>query len=220
MVGIKHYKGAKRRLEMRRAIFDKNINELANNYLDRIEKHFDSDVIFFYGQIYPNADSYFRSFIEELKDRCDKNRKRLAILLNTIGGVVETVEKLVEIIRFHYDEVYFIVPNEALSAGTVFCMSGNKIFMDYTSSLGPIDPQVYSDGKWIPALGYLDQVQTMIEKSQDEKLSQAELALLGSIDLALLNQFEQARELTITLLKKWLVQYKFSNWKKTRNNSW
>ena len=27
-----------------------------------------------------------------------------------------------------------------MSAGTIWCMSADKIFMDYSSSLGPIDP--------------------------------------------------------------------------------
>jgi hypothetical protein len=36
--------------------------------------------------------------------------------------------------------------------------------------------------------------------------------MLGKIDLADLRFYEQARELTIDLLKKWLVQYKFKNW--------
>lgn len=33
-------------------------------------------------------------------------------------------------------------------------MSGDKIFMDFFSVLGPVDPQVQNkDGKWVPALG-------------------------------------------------------------------
>ena len=62
------------------------------------------------------------------------------VFLNTPGGNAEIVEKLVEIIRFHYKELYFVVPDEAMSAGTIFCLAGDKIFMDYSSSLGPIDP--------------------------------------------------------------------------------
>jgi ClpP class serine protease len=99
----------------------------------------------------------FRDFIENLKaDEIDN--KQLVILLNTPGGSAETVEKLVDIIRYLYKEVYFVVPDYAMSAGTIFCMSGNKIFMDYSSSLGPIDPQVFNGANWVPALGYLDKV--------------------------------------------------------------
>ena len=63
-------------------------------------------------------------------------------------------------------EVHFVVPNAAMSAGTIFCMSGDKIYMDYSSSLGPIDPQVPAhDGRLVPALGYIDKVNEFIEKA-------------------------------------------------------
>lgn len=35
---------------------------------------------------------------------------------------------------------------------------------------------------------------------------------MQGIDLALLSRYEQARDLTITLLKKWLAEYKFRDW--------
>jgi len=108
--------------------------------------------------------------------------------------------------------VFFVVPDYAMSAGTVFCMSGNKIFMDYSSSLGPIDPQIFNGKEYVPALGYLDQVERMVQKSKEGTLTDAEFAMLNSLDLAMLSRYEQAKNLTITLLKKWLVEYKFNDW--------
>ncbi len=153
----------------------------------------------------------FRDFIEDLKG--DKSgRGRIAIILNSPGGSAETVEKLVDIVRYHYNEVNFVIPDEAMSAGTIFALSGDKIFMDYTSSLGPIDPQVHNGKDWVPALGYLDQVEKMIKKSADGTLTDAELVILQNLDLAMLSRYEQAKNLTITLLKRWLVDYKFRDW--------
>jgi hypothetical protein len=92
-------------------------------------------------------------------------------------------------------------------------MSGDSIYMDYFSVLGPIDPQVQNkEGKWVAALGYLDKVNELIKKAQDNTLTQAEFLILKDIDLAELRGYEQAKELTIDLLKKWLVKYKFKNW--------
>lgn len=133
-------------------------------------------------------------------------------MLNTPGGSAETVEKMVNIIRQHYSEVYFIVPDYAMSAGTIFCLSGDKIFMDYSSSLGPIDPQVFNGQRWVPALGYLDKVNEMIEKSRLGTLTQAEFIMLQKLDLAEIRQYESAKALTVSLLKEWLVKYKFKNW--------
>ncbi len=73
--------------------------------------------------------------------------------------------------------------------------------MDYTSSLGPIDPQVYNGKEWVPALGYLEQVKRLIEKATKGTLTDAELIILQNQDLATLERYEQAKNLTITLLK-------------------
>jgi hypothetical protein len=99
-----------------------------------------------------------------------------------------------------------------MSAGTIFCLSGDKIYMDYSSSLGPIDPQVWNGKQWVPALGYLDKVEELLKKADTNKISDAEFLILQNQDLAMLSRFEQAKELTITLLKKWLVEYKFKDW--------
>lgn len=91
--------------------------------------------------------------------------------------------------------------------------------MDYISVLGPIDPQVRNkEGSWVAALGYLDKVNDFIKKAQKGKLTHAEVLILKDFDLAELKSYEDARDLAIDLLKKWLVEYKFKNWKKHRTN--
>ena len=199
-------------------VFDETIHTILNTRILDLETHFDADVLFYYGLISEAVEKPFRDAVEELKQEKD-TRKRLCIVLNTPGGSAETVEKLVVITRKHYSEVYFIVPDSAYSAGTIFCMSGDKIFMDYSSSLGPIDPQVYNGTKWVPALGYLDKVNEIIAKSKAKTVAPVELMMLNNIDLAELKLYEQARDLTITLLKEWLVKYKFRLWEKHKDGS-
>lgn len=196
---------------MIKPIFDKTIHDILDERLKKLEDHFESDVIFFYGPIGDYIEKPFRDFIEQLKDGDTQNK--LTVFLNTPGGSAETVEKMVTIIRHHYSEVNFVIPDAAYSAGTIFCMSGDKIFMDYSSSLGPIDPQVHNGKIWVPALGYLDKVNELINKSNDGTISPAEMLLLRDQDLAMLRSYEQARDLTTALLKKWLVEYKFKDWK-------
>lgn len=196
-------------------IFDHTIHELLRERLERLEKHLESDVVFYFGPIDPGLTKGFRDFIEKLCPE-KEGKKRLTILLNTPGGSAETVEKMVDIIRFHYKEIYFIVPDYAMSAGTIFCMAGNKIFMDYSSSLGPIDPQVFNGKDYVPALGYLDKVDQLLEKARKNELTQAEFLILQSLDLAMLSRYEQAKNLTVTLLKNWLVEYKFNDWTQHR----
>jgi len=135
-------------------IFDSTLHEILNKRLSDLEKHFNADFLFYYGPITDSLDKPFRDLIEELKAEKD-TKKTLFIMLNTPGGSAETVERLVKITRHHYETVNFIVPDAAYSAGTIFCLSGDNIYMDYSSSLGPIDPQVYNGKNWVPALGYL-----------------------------------------------------------------
>ncbi|MBI5249390.1 MAG: ATP-dependent Clp protease proteolytic subunit [Desulfomonile tiedjei] len=198
-------------------VYDECIRTSLKQRAMDLEAEFKADVIFYNGPIYPGYDKRLADLIDVVKDN-SPNQNRIAVFLHTGGGVVEIVEKFVDIIRFHYSEVYFVVPDIAMSAGTIFCMSGDKIFMDYTSSLGPIDPQVLRGEELVPALGYLDQVQRMIDKSKKGQLSEAEFLMLSQLDLAVLSSYEQAKNLTNTLLKNWLVKYKFANWQTHRTN--
>ncbi len=145
----------------------------------------------------------------------EQRRANLFVVLDTPGGVVEVVERIVRVLREHYTEVMFIIPDKAMSAGTVLAMSGDAILMDYHSCLGPIDPQLVRDGRLVPALSYLAQYESLIEKSKHGSLSTAELVLLQKLDLAELHQFELARKLSVELLKLWLTNYKFKDWSTT-----
>ena len=122
---------------------------------------------------------------------------------------------MVTVLRSVYNEVTVIVPDRAMSAGTILALSADRIMMDHLSCLGPIDPQIERDGKLVPALSYLNQFERLNEKAKNGQLTTAEYALLNKLDLGELYQFEQARELSIDLLIKWLTQYKFKNWKRT-----
>ncbi len=196
---------------------ESNLRLLLNSKLDALEKYLDADVLVYYGPIGNLNENVFLKLVEELAQNAN-HHNTLYILLTTTGGSAITVERYVNIVRYHYSEVHFIVPDYAYSAGTIFCMSGDSIYMDYFSVLGPIDPQVQNkEGKWVAALGYLDKVNEYIEKAKAGNLTNVEFAILKDFDLAELRSFEQARDLTIDLLKKWLVKYKFKNWTKHKN---
>lgn len=196
-------------------LFDAAIKDLLDQRLDALEKHFDADVIFLFGELQHYLVKWVRDQIEKLKE--DK-RKRLVMVLGTPGGSAETAEKLVDLMRNHYDEVFFVVPDEAMSAGTILCMSGDRIFMDYSSSLGPIDPQVFNGTRYVPARGYVDQVEVFLDKAQKSTLTHAEAMIWQAQDLAFLSLCQQQIQLTVTLLKKWLVEYKFRDWKEHRTD--
>lgn len=179
-----------------------------NTYLGKLEEILDADVITIFSPILLGLENTVKHAVELFPTQCP----RLAVILDTLGGTVEVVERMVDVIRHHYDEVDFLIPDLAMSAGTVFVMAGDRIFMSYFSGLGPIDPQIEKDGRLIPALGYLTQYERLCKKAEASELNTAELALLDKLDLGELYKFEQARELAHELLTNWLSTYKFKDW--------
>jgi len=193
-------------------ILDREILSCFNSKVEIISEKLKAEVLLYTGPIIFDAVPILRDIIEKCKKENNK-QKKLAFILTTLGGSVEATAKIVSIIRHHYSDISFFVPETAMSAGTVLCLSGDNICMDYYSSLGPVDPQVIKGTQFVPALGYLDQFETFIEKSKKGIISPVEYAMLKDMDLAMLKLYEQARNLTIQLIKEWLVRYKFKSWK-------
>jgi flagellar biosynthesis chaperone FliJ len=169
------------------------------------------DVVTCIHPIRPPFDDFIRDMVEDIQPK----KESLLVILETDGGSIETAERMADVFRKHYPkDVCFLIPNFAMSAGTILVMSGDTIYMDYYSIMGPIDPQIRNrEGKFVPALGYLEKYDQMVKKSKKGGLTQAELTLfVQQFDLAEMHRFEQARDHSTDLLKKWLVQYKFKNW--------
>jgi membrane-bound ClpP family serine protease len=195
------------------------IEEQLHSRIEGLENAFEAHAISFSGPILFGTDDILRSAIEDKhKDKKHRDEDKLIFILTTTGGYIEVVQRVVATLRKHYKVVDFVVPNHAFSAGTVLVMSGDAIYMDYYSRLGPIDPQVETQsGKMVPALGYLERYNDLIEKAHTNKITTAEVQLLiEGFDQAELYQYEQARELSRSLLRDWLVRYKFKNWNQTR----
>ena len=181
--------------------------------LQAIELVTRGDVLVICSPIRFGLDVAVREALDEIKTK----KRKITVILETAGGFIEVTQRIAQTLRHSYRVVDFIIPNCAYSAGTVLAMSGDEIYMDYFSVLGPIDPQLNKDEKMVPALGYLEQYQRLIKKSSSGDLTTAELAfLINRFDPAELYMYEQAREMSISLLKEWLVKYKFKNWKVTK----
>jgi hypothetical protein len=195
------------------SLLDQVIFDVVREEEEKVEKLLDCDVLYYYGELRTGLIPHFRTAVEKMADNGSR-RPAIGICLTTPGGEAEAVEKMVEIVRHHYGQVYAIVPRTAMSAGTILCMACDRIWMDYSSSLGPIDPQVpdREEKFLVPALGYLDKVSELITKSINGEISPAEFAILQAQDLAMIRFYEQAKELSTSLLKQWLTRYKFKDW--------
>jgi len=73
--------------------------------------------------------------------KLDKN-KGLDLILHTPGGDIAATESIVDYLHSIFkDDIRAIIPQLAMSAGTMIALSCSSIMMGKQSSLGPIDPQ-------------------------------------------------------------------------------
>lgn len=78
---------------------------------------------------------------EEALHNADPSEE-LHVLIATPGGDGETAIRLVRQAQSRCKALTVIVPDEAKSAGTLFVLGADHIYMGPTSDLGPVDPQL------------------------------------------------------------------------------
>lgn len=131
------------------------------NYLKQLAAHTGRNVIAYYSgfltkgrvegiEITEDDKNGFMLSIHEL-DRS----KGLDLILHTPGGSVAAAESIVDYLREMFgNDVRAIVPQIAMSAGTMIACSCRSIVMGKHSNLGPVDPHFNG----IPAVGVLEEI--------------------------------------------------------------
>lgn len=143
----------------------------------------------------------------------------LEIFLETPGGSGVAVEEIVRYIRKKFKCVSFVICGEAKSAGTIMAMSGDKIFMTDTASLGPIDAQMKIGRTVISAYDYVDWIKEKKEEAvKNNRINQVDAIILAQISPGELNGAFHALNFSQDLVKEWLYKYKFKDWKCTDTN--
>jgi hypothetical protein len=154
----------------------------------------------------------------EMVDGVDASAKQVDVFLATPGGSAEQVNLFVEALRPRFDSVDFLVPYKSMSAGTLWALSGDRIWMDSRAFLGPIDPQVPSkDGVLVPAqalLTLLDKIQKEGEAALSKKQNPpwALIRLLDQMDHKQLGAAMSASNYVVTMAAQYLERFKFRTW--------
>lgn len=145
--------------------------------------------------------------------------KVVDIYLSTNGGSGEQISRFVNCLRARFEEVNFLIPSFCMSAGTLFALSGEHIFMTQNACLGPIDPQVPSvGGRYVPAQALLLLVEKL-QKDGDQAMANGgsvpwtAVRLIDSLDKKELGAAITASQWSQTIAAQYLFQYKFKNWK-------
>lgn len=149
-----------------------------------------------------------------------KKYKEVDIVLVTPGGSANQVNNFVNTLRPRFEKVNFILLNMAMSAGTIFIMSGDEIIMSNQSKFGPIDPQIPNrEGRFVPAQSLLLTLED-IRKRGEEKLKNncqpdwTDIQLLRNIDPREIGMAEIASKHSSEITKDFLKKYKFKTWEK------
>lgn len=130
---------------------------------------------------------------------CDNG---LDLILHTPGGSPEAAEGIINYLRNKFkNDIRIIVPQLAMSAGTMIACAGKEIIMGKHSNLGPIDPQFNG----IPAYNIKSEFYDAVNDLKDHP----ENAVYWNIKLqkypaAFLKTAMDAIDLSSTLLIEWL----------------
>lgn len=131
--------------------------------------------------------------------------KQADVFLVSNGGMAEAAERIVRLLRDHFDDLRWVVPGNAFSAATLLCLSGDQIVMDVIGALGPIDPQVNG----VPARAIIrgfEEVERRLTEEGPASLT-AYVPLLSKYDLHTLEICKSAEELSKELAASWLAKH-------------
>lgn len=133
--------------------------------------------------------------------------KGLDLILHTPGGGIAATQSIVHYLRTMFsDNIRAIVPQLAMSAGTMMACSCREIVMGKQSSLGPIDPQM----RGIPAQGVIKEFKRAI---REIKKDPSRVAVWGPIISqyrpTFLSQCEQAIQLSNAFVESQLTEVMF-----------
>jgi hypothetical protein len=139
----------------------------------------------------------------------------LDLIIHSGGGSAEATDALVSYLRLKFDDIRIIIPQAAMSAGTMLACAANVIVMGKQSSIGPIDPQFIlqtSVGlQALPAHAIKEQFKMAQEDCRDNpKNLNSWLPMLSQYGPALLIRCQDQIDFGKELVENWLSTYMFS----------
>lgn len=132
----------------------------------------------------------------------------LDLVLHTPGGSIAATESLVDYLRKIFKtDIRAIVPQIAMSAGTMIALSCKQIVMGKHSSIGPIDPQLGG----IPAHGVVEEFETAKKEiKKDASTIPVWQALLSKYEPSLIGECQKAIKWSNNIVAAWLTSGMFA----------
>ena len=140
----------------------------------------------------------------------------LSFYIETPGGSGEATEQIAKFLRTKYNYVDFIVVGECKSAGTILVMCGDKIYLNDTGSLGPIDAQIQIGRFYGSAHDYMSWVEDKMEEAnKNGHLNPFDALMVAQITPNELVGVQHNLDFGKELVTNFLRDYKFKNWTST-----
>jgi ClpP class serine protease len=135
--------------------------------------------------------------------------KGLDLVLHTPGGDIAATEAIVSYLWRMFDkDIRVIVPQLAMSAGTMIACSAKEIVLGKQSSLGPIDPQIGG----VPAHGVLSEFDMAVRSIKAEPASTPLWQqIVSRYHPSFLQECTQAIAWSHQMVKGWLVENMFGS---------
>lgn len=129
--------------------------------------------------------------------------KGLDLVLHTPGGDIAATESLVHYLREIFGtNIRAIIPQLAMSGGTMIACSGETIIMGKQSSLGPIDPQLNG----LAAHGVIEEFeQAYQEINENESKIPIWQPIIAKYTPTLIGECRKAVDWSEKMVKEWLV---------------
>lgn len=177
-------------------------------YIKKLNELTERNVICYYSGFLPNNnhadvainDSDMTGFMTAINN-LDK-RKGLDLIIHSPGGEVTATEAIGNYLREIFgNDIRVIVPQLAMSGGTMLSCIGKEIIMGKHSNIGPVDPQIGGT----PCYGIIQE----FEKARDEIVKNPKTIPLWQLMIskyppAFIEQCYKAIELSNELIKEWL----------------
>lgn len=133
--------------------------------------------------------------------KLDRN-KGLDLILHTPGGETAATESIVDYLKSMFgNDIRAIIPQLAMSAGTMIACASKEIVMGKQSSLGPIDPQFGG----VPAHGIVEEFERAYKEIKDDNTKMAVWQpILNKYNPTLVGECEKAIEWSEKMVEVWL----------------
>jgi len=183
-------------------------------YLKRLHKKTGRNIISYYSGFLQKPDFRHTDITDEDKNGfmtaihgLDRS-KGLDLFLHTPGGHTAATESIVHYLRQMFGlDIRAIVPQIAMSAGTMIACSCKEIIMGKQSNLGPIDPQFGG----IAAQGVLEEFrQALAEIKVDPTSIPMWQVIIGKYHPTFLGDCQKAIDMSEQLVQMWLETCMFS----------